>query len=328
MSEKKSGKDLVVKDLGSTNGTFIGGDKITSAILMPGQRLLLGDVELRFETRAKVPMQARLGRLKARVVRLLTWLKTWGVARISSVRERVTIEKMKKNPRLAAAVIAPILAVIAATALAFHFLDPPGQVGRWKFIETSGTAAKDSSGGHDGKLMNAPKWTRGIKNGAVRFSGSRPQCVYLGNILQGSYTGITIACWVRHPRSGWQTIVERSIWNQSDGIGLCMDNNGGSVDFGHNGLGYVRSKTNVQDDRWHHVVGTMSKSGSGYIYSIYVDGKLDNSISSAVGLTATSGAWTIGARYNGAWPYQGLIGDVRIFNRALSPSQVGKLFNQ
>ena len=54
-----SGKDLVVKDLGSTNGTFIGADKITSAILKPGQRFLLGDVELRFETRAKVSMRAR-----------------------------------------------------------------------------------------------------------------------------------------------------------------------------------------------------------------------------------------------------------------------------
>ena len=107
-----------------------------------------------------------------------------------------------------------------------------------------------------------------------------------------------------------------------------MDNNGASVDFGHYGLGYVRSKTNVQDDRWHHVAGTMAKSGSGYIYSIYVDGKLDNSITSSVGLPATSGGWAIGVRSNGTWPYQGVIGDVRIFDRVLSPSQVRKLYNQ
>jgi len=319
-----SGKDLVVKDLGSTNGTFIGGDKITSAILKPGQRLLLGDVELRFETRAKVPMRARVGRLKARAARLATS----GMARISSMRGRITIEKMKKNPRLAAAVIAPLLAVIAATALAFHFLGPPGQIGRWKFTETSGTAAKDSSGGHDGKLINAPKWTRRLKEGALRFSGRRPQCVYLGNILQGNYTGITIACWVKHSRSTWQTIVERGVWNRPDGIGLCMDNNGFNVSFGHYGLGYVRSKADVQDDRWHQVTGTMSQSGAQYIYRIYVDGKLDNSATNSVGLPATSGAWTIGARSNGAWPYEGLIGDVRIFDRALTSSQVRKLYNQ
>lgn len=319
-----SGKDLVVKDIGSTNGTFIGGEKITSGILRPGQRLRLGDVELRFETRATVPMRARLARLK-------TWVAGfvgWGTTRISRVASRFTIEKMRKNPRLATAVIAPILAVIAGIVLAFHYLGPPGQVGRWKFTETSGTAAKDSSGGHSGRLVNSPKWTRGIKGGAIHFEGSRAQAVYLGNILQGSYTGITIACWVKHSRSTWQTLVERSVWNRPDGIGLCMDNNGFNVSFGHYGLGYVRSKTDVQDGQWHHVAGTMSQSGNQYIYRIYVDGKLDNSATNSTGLPATSGVWAIGARSNGGWPFKGWIGDVRIFDRALTPSQVQQLYNQ
>ena len=160
-----SGKDLVVKDLGSTNGTFIGGEKITSGIVRPGQRLRLGDVELRFETRARVPMRARVTRLKTRGLALVSW----GMTRISRTAARFTIEKMRKNPRFAAATLAPILAVIAAVALAFHFLGPPGQVGRWQFTETSGRVAKDISAGHDGKLVNAPKWTKGIKGGALRF---------------------------------------------------------------------------------------------------------------------------------------------------------------
>jgi hypothetical protein len=320
-----SGKDLVVKDLGSTNGTFIGGEKITSGIVRPGQRLRLGDVELRFETRAKVPMRTRLARLKISVMALISW----GATRFSRVSSKFTIERMRKKPRFAAAVFVSILAVFTGVALASHFLGPPGQVGRWEFTETSGTVAKDSGGKHNGRLIDAPKWTRGIKGGAVRFEGARAQAVYLGNILQGSYNGITIACWVRHSRSTWQTVVERSVWNRSDGIGLCMDNNGSGVDFGHYGRGdYVRSKTDVQDGQWHHIAGTMSKSGGNYIYRIYVDGKLDNSITNSMGLPATSGAWAIGARSNGGWPYKGLIGDVRIFDRALSPSEIRKIYNQ
>ena len=320
-----SGKDLVVKDLGSTNGTFIGGEKIKSGIVRPGQHLRLGDLELRFETKARVPMRARVARLKTRGLALVSW----GMTRISRIAARFTIEKMRKNPRFAAAVIVPILAVFAGIALAFHFLGPPGQVGRWEFTETSGTVAKDSSGKHNGTLIGSPKWTRGIKSGALHFEGYRAQAVYLGNILQGSYKGITIACWVKHSRSTWQTIVERGVWTQPDSLGLCMDNNGFNVSFGHYAPGdYVKSKTDVQDGQWHHVAGTMSQSGSSYIYRIYVDGKLDNSITNSVGLPATTGEWAIGAQSNGGWPYKGWIGDVRIFGRALSPSEIRKLYKQ
>jgi len=46
------GNDIVVKDLNSTNGTFINGEKITEAALKPGQILRLGKVEVRLETGA------------------------------------------------------------------------------------------------------------------------------------------------------------------------------------------------------------------------------------------------------------------------------------
>lgn len=46
----KEGK-VYVKDLGSTNGTFIGGKKVNSeALLRPGKILRLGQVEIRLET--------------------------------------------------------------------------------------------------------------------------------------------------------------------------------------------------------------------------------------------------------------------------------------
>jgi hypothetical protein len=320
-----SGKDLVVKDLGSTNGTFIGGERLTSAILRPKQGLRLGDVELRFETRATVPMRARIARLKKRGMTIVSR----GTALITQIAGRFTIQKMRKKPRFATAVAASIIIVIAGVALANHYLGPFGQVGRWKFKETSGNVAKDSSGGHDGKVVNSPKWSRSMRSGALHFEGSRAQGVLLGNILQGSYTGITIACWVKHTRSTWQTIVERGVWNQPDGIGLCMDNNGFNVSFGHNAPGeYVRSKADVQDGQWHHVAGTMSKSGGQYIYRIYVDGKLDNSITNSTGLPATTKAWAIGARSSGSWPFKGYIGDVRIFDRALSASEIRKIYRQ
>src|SRR5881296_2083796 len=46
------GSDVVVKDLNSTNGTFINGEKVTEAVLKPGQLLRLGQIEMRLETDA------------------------------------------------------------------------------------------------------------------------------------------------------------------------------------------------------------------------------------------------------------------------------------
>ena len=44
------GSDVVIKDLNSTNGTFINGEQITERVLKPGQTLRLGQVELKLET--------------------------------------------------------------------------------------------------------------------------------------------------------------------------------------------------------------------------------------------------------------------------------------
>jgi len=44
------GSDVLVKDLNSTNGTFINGEKVTESVLKPGQTLRLGQVEIRLET--------------------------------------------------------------------------------------------------------------------------------------------------------------------------------------------------------------------------------------------------------------------------------------
>ena len=43
------GNDVIVKDLNSTNGTFINGEKITEKALKPGQILRLGQIEVRLE---------------------------------------------------------------------------------------------------------------------------------------------------------------------------------------------------------------------------------------------------------------------------------------
>lgn len=53
------GPEVVVKDLNSTNGTFINGEKISESVLKPGQVLRLGQIEIRLENGAPPPPPAQ-----------------------------------------------------------------------------------------------------------------------------------------------------------------------------------------------------------------------------------------------------------------------------
>ena len=54
------GNDIIVKDLNSTNGTFINGEKVNEGPLKPGQILRLGQIEMRLETDTPPPTPKKL----------------------------------------------------------------------------------------------------------------------------------------------------------------------------------------------------------------------------------------------------------------------------
>lgn len=52
------GNDVIIRDLDSTNGTYINGEKISEKVLKPGQILRLGNVEARLEGDGVSPTSA------------------------------------------------------------------------------------------------------------------------------------------------------------------------------------------------------------------------------------------------------------------------------
>jgi pSer/pThr/pTyr-binding forkhead associated (FHA) protein len=57
------GNEVMVRDLDSTNGTYISGQKVTESTLKPGQILRLGQIEIRLETDASgTPEKAHFDR--------------------------------------------------------------------------------------------------------------------------------------------------------------------------------------------------------------------------------------------------------------------------
>ena len=49
------GSDVLIRDLNSTNGSYINGNKIEESVLKPGQVLRLGQVELKLEVEGAAP---------------------------------------------------------------------------------------------------------------------------------------------------------------------------------------------------------------------------------------------------------------------------------
>ncbi len=52
------GDEILIRDLDSTNGTFINGEKITESVLKPGQILRFGTIELKIDTGDAPPRPA------------------------------------------------------------------------------------------------------------------------------------------------------------------------------------------------------------------------------------------------------------------------------
>jgi pSer/pThr/pTyr-binding forkhead associated (FHA) protein len=61
------GAEVAVKDLDSTNGTYIDGDAIKEAVLKPGQILRLGKVELKLDDGTPIPAAASAAPAKKKI---------------------------------------------------------------------------------------------------------------------------------------------------------------------------------------------------------------------------------------------------------------------
>jgi len=106
--------------------------------------------------------------------------------------------------------------------------------------------------------------------------------------------------------------------NISDGYGLCI--NAGQLNGVFGGIGYFSSGyTFPVNDQWYHVV-MLNNSG---LITFYVNGILTPSSYSGTPLTPT--AFTIGSA-TGIRFFDGIIDDVCVYNRALSPTEIEQLY--
>lgn len=221
---------------------------------------------------------------------------------------------------------------------------PPsdGLVAHWRLDETSGSTIADDTGTHNGT------WSDGVDNdvtgetvtgksgNALHLDGTDDLISVPDNAALDITGPITLAAWVNfdslsvgndenrlfYKGSGnygnnlYTLDVKDGLFNMTFGTDpntLCNASNEYCVD----------SATTVSTGTWYHVVATYD----GSIGRMYINGALDNSNVFTHTATANSDTLVIGGRSGSIDMLDGIIDDVRIYNRALTATEVTSLYN-
>ena len=207
-----------------------------------------------------------------------------------------------------------------------------GLVGRWSYNQESGQIVNDvGEFGNHGIFGNdtaaryddplrVDSFAREFGN-ALYFDGINDYVKFSGGFGM-AFPALTVEFWLKAPTANdWGSIVNRAPdWNTGSWkVMISLKNKIRFEAYDLNSQGYEGSIV-VDDSLWHHVVVTVNSS---YV-SIYVDSALDIAIGINNGSIQSSGSPDL---YLGTRPpefqwFNGLIDEVRIYNRALSANEV------
>ncbi len=197
-------------------------------------------------------------------------------------------------------------------------------VGWWKFDESTGTTAYDSSGnGNNGTLKGNPVWrpTGGVSGGAIELSGKGDYVEISNEANFDINEQITVSAWVNitDVPQEWTGIVTKgdSAWRLSTSFAQNV------FHFGVSSSAYLNGQASVDSGQWHNVVCVYD----GQKMSIYVDGKIDFSRPWTGPIGTNDFPVCIGENIElKGRCFHGLIDDVRIYNYALSHEEVNEVF--
>ncbi|MHC4204626.1 MAG: LamG-like jellyroll fold domain-containing protein [Planctomycetota bacterium] len=206
----------------------------------------------------------------------------------------------------------------------------PNLVGWWKFEEgVSSLSALDASGyNNHGSLVGNPMWTEGYDGEALELDGDDYISIkdYKG-VLGAS--AISVSIWLKTSLTAEQQL----LWWGTDSGGQRVEfrvHSNGHIRIG-NGGGQVESLTDVTNGQWHHIVATVEENAtnSSTQVRIYLDGQDDTleSTDDDPPYDVSSGLdVTIGYRPSrNDRAVQGLIDDVRIYDKVLTATEVEQI---
>ena len=210
-----------------------------------------------------------------------------------------------------------------------------GLVAYWPFQEGAGTVTADVSiGGHDGLLSGGAGWTAGIVGNAVDFDGIDDYVLLPSIDLSGDE--MTIAAWFRSDDLGncgasndCRIISKADGTSEDDHYWMFSTIRSGSatrlrfrLKTGEVTSTLVAESGDITEGEWTHGVAVYDGSEM----RLYKDGEPVGSSPKTGSMATNSGIGVnIGRNPDGYGKWKGAIDDVRIYDRALTPAEVGIL---
>jgi len=204
--------------------------------------------------------------------------------------------------------------------------DLKSAVGIWLFDDGSGNVAKDTSGkGHDGKLMNGPKWVNGKFGMALEFDG-KDDYVDCGNDDTLNANTFTLMAWV-FPTSidaathemiagkGWSATERSYYFSILQGKAFVSFRNPGNT-----AQADVQGNTAFQKSTWYHIAGINNRKENKA--AIYVNGVKENEKAIDYDVMVTPKPLWIGNLGDHTLHFNGIIDDLAIFNVALTEDEI------
>jgi PKD repeat protein len=215
----------------------------------------------------------------------------------------------------------------------FHICSPSAGYWYWNFDENSGSVAHDFGGcGNDATIHGATWVTHGISGSALDFDGINDWAQ--ANPVNVSY--LTVSAWVYYHQFceniGWgPPIVSNGCDNPAVGYHLYQNTNYPFnratcfVTVGGQRYGTI-SDLPLVTGQWYNLAMTYD----GHSVKLYINGRLDSEDDRPSG-TITPSPYPLmfaEAYYpeHASW-FNGLIDEVRIYNRALSADEIDSLYN-
>lgn len=208
-----------------------------------------------------------------------------------------------------------------------------GLVGYWSFNEGTSTQATDFSGrGNTGTLtnMSAPAsatsgWGSGKLGTGLNFDGTDD---YVSTTdIDFTTGGWTLSAWIKTTNTNGQRIFSKGINDGSAQLWFLTFS--GGIEMGW----FVNSpfedvtasaSVNVADGNWHHMVAVVGAS----TIQLYVDGVAVGTPVAHDGTPVTNDSnWLIGSLGGTAEFFNGKIDEVRMYNRALTATEVLRQYN-
>jgi hypothetical protein len=200
-------------------------------------------------------------------------------------------------------------------------------VAYWKFDEGTGTTAADSSGnGNTGTLVNGPQWVSGISGKALYFDGVAANVAVLDSPSLNPSSAFTLSTWVNPATTftDFRSILVKNYayYLYSSVGGYCSDGSplGGFSDTANE---TVCQSAPLPINIWTHLALTYDGSA----LTFYRNGIAVGAAIASGTLPSTTGALQIAASQFGEH-FNGLIDEVRVYSRALSPTEIQAVYQQ